>query len=278
MATEGAFAVNTYAYTQSTHITECLTRLADQGYRGLELMVYPGHLWPGELDSGGRRKLRALMEGLGLRLVALNMPNIDINIAGASQEMRSYSLSLLTAFLELAGDLGAKGMIIGPGKPNPLFPAAHEVLLGHFCRALDRLVPLSEKAGPELWVENMPFAFLPDMDGLMQAVETYGSDRLGVCYDVANAWFIDEDLRHGLVRAKDRLRLVHVSDTGQQVYRHGPVGSGTVPFASIPPILEEIGYSESPVLEVISATPDRDIAESARRLASAGWPCGASSQ
>ena len=89
------------------------------------------------------------------------MPNIDINVAGAAPEMRAYSLDLLTDTVRLAGELGARGVVIGPGKANPLFPADADELIGHFFAALDRLCPVAESAGTALWVENMPFAFLP---------------------------------------------------------------------------------------------------------------------
>ena len=267
-----SFAVNTYAYIQDMDVLECLSRLADQGYTAFELMVYPGHLWPAELDRQARRAIRSAIAQRGLRLMSLNMPNVDINVTGASAEMRAYSLGLLDGCLDLAGDLGAEGLILGPGKPNPLFPARHEAMLGHFFEALDRLLPRSEKAGTALWLENMPFSFLPGIDQMMDALERYGSPRIGVCYDAANAWFIAEDIGQGLECARPRLKLFHLSDTGRAVYRHDPVGTGSVPFADIPPLLQKVGYRDFPVLEIISRDPDTDLAQSADRLIGMGWP------
>ena len=267
-----AFVINTYAYTQGGSVTECLNHLAELDCRAVELMVYPGHLWPAELDTAARRELRQLLEGRSMRLASLNMPNIDINIAAAAAEMRAYSLQLLSRFLELAGDLEAEVMIIGPGKPNPLFPAPRKELTGHFYRALDHLCILSEKVGTELLVENMPFAFLPDAESMTAAIEQYGNDRIGICYDVANAHFIGEDLGTGLRGVRDRLRLIHLSDTGQQVYRHDPIGQGTVPFKDVPNLLNEVGYRGASVLEIISSTPDEDMLEGGRRLIAMGWP------
>ena len=118
------------------------------------------------------------VEGLGLRLVSLNMPNIDLNIAAIAEEMRRHTLGLLHAILGLAGDLGVPGVVIGPGKANPLMPGPEEELLGHFFRALDELAPHAERVGTRLYVENMPFAFLPRADQLMAALERYGDDRI----------------------------------------------------------------------------------------------------
>ena len=145
---------------------------------------------------------------------------------------------LLRQIVELAGDLGVPGVVIGPGKSNPLFPAPRERLEGFFFAALDELAPVARKVGTALWVENMPFAFIPDIEGLMQVLDRYGNDDIGIVYDVANGHFIKEDLGAALRRCRKRLKLVHLSDTNQQVYRHDPVGKGDVPFAQVPPVLQ----------------------------------------
>ena len=163
-------------------------------------MVHPGHLWPAELSSVQRRDLRRSIEVLGVELVSLNMPNIDINIAAAASEMRAYSLNLLTDTVRLAGDLGARGVVIGPGKANPLFPAEPPELIEHFHSALGRLNPIAKSVGTSLWVENMPFAFLPGIDQLMHALVGFGDDEIRIVYDAANAHFIGEDIASGLQR------------------------------------------------------------------------------
>ena len=266
------FAINTYSYTLSHTAKSCLTHLAEQGYTDFELMMYPGHLWPADMDQGARDDLRRHIAAQNLRVITLNMPNIDLNVAAAAAEMRAYTLGLLRGVVELAGDLEVPGVIFGPGKFNPLFPAPKERLLGYFFSALDELAPLAEQAGTEIYVENMPFAFLPDAESLMAALDQYGKDRIGVVYDVANAVFIKEDLAAGLRHVRDRLRLVHLSDTGHSVYRHDPVGLGVVPFSKIPQALRDVGYTELPMLEIISHAADKEIRESADKLLAMGWP------
>lgn len=270
-AAAAMFGCNTYSYMRSLTAAECLARLADLGFREFEVMAHPGHLWPAELSAEQRRSLRRLIEERGLRLVTVNMPNVDINVAGAAAEMRAYSLGIVADIVRLAGELGAAGVVIGPGKPNPLFPAEAHELIGHFHAALDRLCPVAEAAGTALWVENMPFAFLPAIGPLMQAIERYGNDAVRVVYDIPNAYFIGEDFAAGLVPCRDRLALVHLSDTGRQVYRHDPVGEGTVPFDQVPRALAAVGYAQRPMLEIISRDPDRDIIASADKLARLGF-------
>ena len=265
------FACNTYSYTMSHTAESCLEHLADLGFREFELMMYPGHLWPPDIGTAQRTALRALIERRGLRITTLNMPNVDMNIAGASAQMRRYTLDLLRQIVELAGELGAEGVVLGPGKSNPLFAAPRERLNGFFFSALDELVPVAKNAGTQLWIENMPFAFIPDIDGLMEALDAYGNNELGIVYDVANGHFVGEDLGVALRRCRARLKLVHLSDTNRTVYRHDPVGAGDLPFGIVPPVLAEIGHLRLPVLEIISCDADRDLVASADKLVAMGY-------
>lgn len=266
-----SFACNTYSYTMSHTAAGCLAHLADLGFTEFELMMYPGHFWPPEADAAQRSTLQRLIEARGLRLVSLNMPNVDMNIAAASAEMRRHTLGLLRQIVALAGELGVEGVVLGPGKANPLFPAPQAQLEGYFFSALDELLPLARKAGTALWIENMPFAFLPGTQALMQSLERYGDDSLGVVYDVANGHFVGEDQGEALRRCSRRLKLVHLSDTGRTVYRHATVGAGDVPFEAVPPVLAELGHVRRPVLEIISQDADRDMVSSAGRLAAMGF-------
>lgn len=276
MTAHDRFAVNTYSYTLDGSVQDCLSRLADQGFREFELMLYPNHLWPATLDSGARAGLSRLLSSRGLAVRTINQPNVDINLAGAATEMRAYSLNLVRAGVEFAGDLGAEGVVIGPGKGNPLFPAPAERMMDWFFAALDDLLPVARRSGTRLLVENMPFCFLPDADGLMAALDRYGADDIGVVYDIANAHFIGEDLVAGFARVAPRLHTVHLSDTGRQVYKHDPVGLGNVDFAAALKGARAIGHDRIPILEIISRDPDRDIPDSAARLAQVGWDGAAS--
>lgn len=259
------FGINTYSYTQSMSAVDCVCTLAEREVKSVELMFYPGHLWiTDSLET--LRDLGREMEQAGVSLVSLNGPNIDVNIAAATAEMRDYSIALNVEYLRMAAELNAKGLIIGPGKPNPLFSLPPDVMESHFFRALDTLLPIAERDGIELWVENMPFAFLPEAEGLMACLDRYGADSIGVVYDVANAHFIGEDAVAGLDRVRSRLSLVHLSDTGQTVYRHDPVGLGDVDFATVIPKIKSLNLERTPMLEIISRDPDHDIARSIETL------------
>ncbi|MBK9607832.1 MAG: sugar phosphate isomerase/epimerase [Betaproteobacteria bacterium] len=266
------FAVDTYSYTLQWPAIDCLRALATRGYREFELQMYPGHLWPAHIDPAGRRALRDFLDANGLSVVTLNMPNIDLNIAAATTDMREMTLGILGRVVELAGDLGVEGVVIGTGKANPLFPMPRSQLVEHFYRGLDRLLPLARDAGTAIYVENMPFAFAPGILDMLDVLTAYGNDGIGVVYDVANGHFMKEDIALALRACAPRLRAVHLSDTDQVAYRHAAVGLGTVDFSILPAALAAVGFARRPILEIIAPSdPDDAIDRSARALLAAGF-------
>ena len=268
------FALNTYSHTLLGTITEQLPDLAAAGFRELELMLYPGHLWPQDMAASEKRVLRENLDNLGLSVRTLNQPNIDVNVAAANPQMRSHSLEIQLSAIRLAADIGAEGLVIGPGKPNPLLPAPLERLTGWCFAALDEMLPLAESCGVQLLMENMPFAFLPDADSMMSVLERYGADQIGVVYDIANAHFIGEDLETGLACVASRLHTVHVSDTTRSVYRHDPVGAGDLDFSRALDAVKAVQHRRRPVLEIICTDPAHDIPRSAGLLHEMGWAGG----
>lgn len=265
------YALNTYSYTQSHTAENCLRHLSAQGVCEFELMMYPGHIWPLEMSSAERVAFREFYTEQGLTIVIANMPNIDLNLAAAAEGMREYSREILKSIIVLAADLAIPSLIIGPGKPNPLMPMPKKQMLDYFFMALDELVPFSRSHGLQILVENMPFAFLPDANSLMDALDEYGTEDIGVVYDVANGFFINEDIATGMQRCLSRLERVHLSDTGRKTYKHDPVGKGDINFLEVGQMLYKIGHTRRPILEIISFDPDTEIFDSIAQLDALGW-------
>lgn len=265
------FGGHTYSYMLREPAHASLERFAGLGFTAIELMAHPGHLWAADLGPAKRAGLRRQIERLGFDPVALNMPNIDINIGSTVPEMRAYSLGLLEGAIRLAGDLGAAGVVIGPGKANALMPAPREALVGNFYAALERLGPVARAAGTTILVENMPFGFVQSAAGLAELLDAFGDPTIGTIFDFTNAYHIGEDFSDGLAAFRKRLKLVHVSDTSPGDYRHAVLGSGTMPIAPIPRLLAEVGYRGPIVLEIVSATPDEDFIVSRDKLLALDW-------
>ena len=95
---------------------------------------------------------------------------------------------------------------------------------------------------------------------------------MGVCYDAANAHFIGESPGEGARQLTDLLRIAHVSDTTRTVWRHDPVGMGTVPFAEFAAALKDIGFEGPTMMEIVADDTETEITRSHDILASVGFP------
>jgi sugar phosphate isomerase/epimerase len=162
-------------------------------------------------------------------------------------------------------------VVLGPGKANPLMPAPHERLISYFLAALDRLAPIAARSGTALWVENMPFSFLPDAASIARVLDRFGDPKVGIVYDLANGYFIREDAAAALAAIEPRLRLVHISDTHLDAYRHAAIGTGTLPIEGVPRLLSESGYDDVLMLEIVDEEPDAAILDSCARLKALDW-------
>ncbi len=263
------FGINTYSYTQSMTAADCLRHLSRKGVKAVELMFYPGHVWITD-DAATIAEIRDVIVGEGIELLSMNSPNIDLNLAAATKEMRDLTLEINKSYLRIAGELGARGLVVGPGKANPLFPLPTERMTGYFLEALDALLPLAKDTGVALYLENMSFAFLPAAAELMDVLDRFGGDEIRVCYDVANAHYIGEDPVEGLDIVSSRLAIVHFSDTTQRTYRHDPIGDGDVDFSKLPEALSNVGYKNPVVLEIIAPDADESISRSIATLQTSG--------
>jgi sugar phosphate isomerase/epimerase len=267
--------VNTYGYIWSTPAEQCVLRLGELGYREFELVLNPPHLALDEFPSGARAKLRNTMEAAGLSVRSLNVPSLDHNLASPMSRMRRYSMDMFIDAIDLAADLGATDVVVVPGRMSPLFPPLPAQRDAWMRESLDVLLLHAELRGVKLALENVPFASFPDAGSLGAFVRSYGSRSLGVCYDAANAHFIGEAPGDGLRALGELVRLVHLSDTGRDAWRHDEVGLGDVPFAQVHDALNDIHFEGACMLEIIAAAPEGAIRRSHRALTAFGFaPAG----
>jgi len=269
--TQTRYAINTFSYIWEKPVADCLRHLADQGHAAFEILLSSPHLWPAECGAADRRDLARLLEERGLSITSLNAGGFDNNLASPAAEVRAAAVVYLGAVVDLAGDLGAPAIVVSPGLVRPLIAPPRDRMLGWFREGMDALIPRAEARGVQLLIENIPYACLPKAEDILEAIAGMPAAQVGVIYDVANAVFVREDPVEGLARIGDRLRLVHLSDTGLDTWRHDAVGKGIVPFDRFGAALRAAAYAGPTVLEIIDPDPDNAIRESIEALAGQGW-------
>ena len=267
----GIYGVNTYSFTQTHHGADCLEQLADLGYRRFEIMLVPGHFWPSLDGDTGRRQIESLVSRKSLEILSLNQPNLDVNLASLVPEMRQHSCAVVASAIELAAAWNAKGVVVNPGKSNPVFPAPTQLLTDCFRRSLEVLVPVARRAGVQLIVKNHPLSFLYRANELRQFFDAFGWEQVGIGYDFANGHFAGEAAEEAF-QLRDHLSFMYAADTSLDTFRHAQIGTGTVPFEAIAGMLRDTGISLPTILEIVAENAQVAIDASVRHLDSVGWP------
>lgn len=268
-----AYGVNTYPFTHTHRVGDCLEQLADLGYRKFEIMLVPGHFWPILDGDTGCHQIKSLVTRKSLEILSLNQPNLDVNLASIVPEMRQHSCWVVASAIELAASWNAKGVIINPGKSNPVLPASNEILKDCFRRSLEALVPIARTAGVQLIVKNHPLSYLYRANELRQFFDAFGWEQVGLGYDFANGHFAGEAAEE-VLQLRDHLSFIYAADTTQHTFRHAQIGAGTVPFETISGMLRDAGISLPTILEIVEEDPQAAIDACVSHLDHFTWPTG----
>jgi sugar phosphate isomerase/epimerase len=123
--------------------------------------------------------------------------------------------------------------------------------LGWLYESLEVLLPRAEQAGVRLLLENTPYCFRPTFNEMAGVVKEVNNDNLKIVYDVANAAYIQEDPVKTVLAGHAMMGLIHISDTGLNVWGHDPIGTGVIDFDALGKAVNETGLTKKVVLEII---------------------------
>ena len=263
--------VNTFSYIYTDGLLDCLRRLGRMGFRDFEILVNQPHFWAPDLSAQERREIPKIIVGEGFNLVSVNLPGMDNNIVSSTREMRDYTIAQLCDLIDLSGEWQIPWVIIVPGRVSPLLPMPRKQLEEYWVSGMTVLAERARAAGTQVLIENVPTTWIPRGKDLMAAIDLLGREDVGIIYDPANSPPALEDPCQGVKDVEDRLKLVHLSDTPNDDWKHDPVGTGVIQFADFNAALREIGYDGPSMIELITADPDRHIRESRDKLAGMGW-------
>lgn len=269
-------AASTFPYLYSHTGLDALKHLHSMGYSLFELMVFPPHCWPRELTSSQRKDYMDWLDDTGGHVSSFCIPLLDNNPNGVDVLMREYTLDRYKEAIDFAAELKCPYVVAIPGPVNSLINPPHEWMLNWFVEGMKTLVDYSKGTGVEIILENVPFTYLPTAQDMLDTANLIGPD-VGINFDICNSAFIKEDVPDAIRLLGDRIKNVHISDSGFGDFKHERLGTGIVDAKASGQVLAEIGYNKVTVLEMISdalmpdTDPDADFVASHAILAEAGW-------
>jgi len=240
-------------------VEAALDGIAAAGFTHSEIVGQSPHVNE-PLVGEALRGFRERMAGRGLNPSTVHAP-LTYNVLGAPDETwRLEKVEVLSGYLRFTGELGANGMVIHP-IPNPKFVPNPEDLslpakmVTATRRSLDALVPVAEKAGVCMLLENLPYDChypLLTLRELREVVDDYPPEQVGLVIDTGHAWTLKIDPVSEIRAAGERLRGTHLQDVpGEDPNdNHWVPTHGDLDWDAIRAALVEVGYQGAWTFEV----------------------------
>jgi hexulose-6-phosphate isomerase len=250
-------------------IDKALEQAEQAGFQALELGIDTQGVLNTESTESHCREILAKCEAspLAVETLASGM-SWGANPLSEDPEVRKKSLQNHGAALERAGWLGLHAYLYVPGVVNsPIAPDEHVAYTDAVdrCRLnVEELLKTAESSGVDLCLENVwNGLFLSPLE-LADFIDSFGSDRLGVYFDVGNILRYHQDPADWIKTLGHRIKRVHIKDFRETfgwsgTYAFARLGEGNVDWASVMAALHEIKYDKTVIAEMLP--PEGDLAE-----------------
>lgn len=259
-----------FAFMWSHPLSEGLGSLAGIGFDRMELTVSLPHIDLRQSIQETAGDVRKAADRHGVSITSLNP--VEMNLISANSGIADATVQQLKATIDLAAAVEAPTVVVVPGRMNSLCPMDRTTALASFHCRLQSLLEHAERRRVNLALENTPFGFLQSPTEIIEQIQRYSHERLGLVVDAANLEFLDFDVATEVRAAKQYLMLAHISDTDRDRFAHGYVGAGTVDYRAFAENLAAVGFVGDTVNELVTPRVDwRRWQADVELLKSWGW-------
>ena len=250
-----------YVYVFSDTVEKNVATAARLGFDAVELLI-------GDPDLFNEEAFRVSLKETGAEAACINtgrlMSQLGLTLIHADAAIRSSAFEKLQQLVELCGRLGCAlniGLFRGAAIEGQ--PIARTKAM--FVDVLKRACEFASQHGVGINFEptnRFETNFIQTTGEGLEIIDRVGMPNLGLLIDLYHMYIEDDDLYESIVRAGDRIRHVHFSDSD----RWPPgVSHGELDFPRIIGLLKAVGYDG--YLSVGLVRSD-DAEECARKTAS----------
>ncbi len=229
-----------------------LAHLKDAGFRYVDISFFTRYVKGSRYFTTDNAILadeyRRALETLELVPVQSHEPSG--NILGDDGGAYYYKKSMLA--IDLAGRIGIPSITLHPGVSDKM-EMSREKYVETLAERFMRLIPLAEKYGIRLLIENLPWKSLSadsmtsNADELNELLDRIDHPLFGICWDTGHANMLGLDQYKEIKKLGTRLEGVHLHDnyahrlaSGQDLH-HMPFW-GDVNYDAVITALLEVGY------------------------------------
>jgi sugar phosphate isomerase/epimerase len=268
-----AFSSN--AYLRHT-IEDTIARIADIGYRGIELLADVPLAWPAGLLDCQKDAIRKSLDAHQLTISNINafmmnaiadprQPYWHPSWIDPDPHYRAIRREHTNRALQLAYDLGAPHITTEPG--GPLFPSqTWESAADIFYEELMPCVEIAEALGMPLLIEPEPDLLIERFPQYLSFIERIDSRLIGLNFDVGHAYCVGEDPQDWIAKMAPHTRHYHLEDiAATRVHQHLVPGRGAIDFAATLTEIRKTGYDGWLTVELYPYLDDPDAAATEAR-------------
>jgi sugar phosphate isomerase/epimerase len=267
-------AFSTNAYLNHSFAETC-KRLAEIGYRGVEIMADVPHAWPAYLLPEQKDGIREALKKHRLKISNINafmMHAIDDprqkywhpSWIEPDVNYRRIRIEHTKKALTLAKELGAPCITTEPG--GPLEGRPWKECLKLFVEMLKPVVEHAEKVGVPLLVEPEPDLLIETADQYLEFSEYFQTPFLGLNFDIGHFFCVKDDPAATVRKLAPLIRHVHLEDiAATRVHHHLIPGEGVIDFGATLKALDEVGYQDWVTIELYTCHENPDAAAKTAR-------------
>jgi sugar phosphate isomerase/epimerase len=265
------FGYSTNAYVKFS-VQDSLERIADLGFKGVEIMCDRPHLYPPDFKNEALDAIRAILEHRRLRVTNLNSFTLfavgDTYLPSwvePDPDRRDIRVRHTLECLEVARSLGADNISIPPG--GPLEPGMHrEEAFGLFHAGLDQVMPTAEALGIKVLVEPEPDLLMERTSEVKPFIREIRSPMIGLNFDIGHFFCAGEDPSIALEELFEWVGHMHVEDiAATREHNHLIAGQGAIDFEAVFKTMARLGYDRDISLELYPYIDTPDEAGQASR-------------
>jgi len=263
------FGYSTNAFVKYS-LPEAVAKIAQLGFRAVEIMGDRPHLYPPDFDAAALTGLKEVLDRNRLRVTNLNSFTLfavgDTYLPSwiePERERRKIRIRHTRASLKIAKYLDCRNISVPPG--GPLDGVSRKTALARFHRGLEKVIPLAESLEVKLLVEPEPRLLLENTREFLDFIKDVQSPSVGINFDIGHFFCAGEDPGRAFETLFQWVGHVHVEDIGpDRSHNHLIAGKGALSFAEIFRTMAQLGYRGDMSLELYPYvdTPEEAGAES----------------
>ncbi len=242
-----------FPYPERMSLKECLQLAKDAGFDGIELNYdLDNDLSP---KSGPKEyaAIRKTAEEIGIAISGLcSFLFWPYALTNNDPKIRQRGLELATKMAEAAHDLGTENLLVVPGAVHIPWRTDYEPVANDVCdkrakEAIAKLLPLAEKLGVYLNIENIFFNGYLMTPGEMNAfVDGFQSKNVRVHFDTGNIMMFQYP-EHWVANCGKRIKNVHLKEftkkgTDYSLESFRTLLDGTTNWPAVLEAFDQIGY------------------------------------